>query len=227
MEKDTDIFAGKTRLADTHWSRLLGGSDSARWDALVHSYWRPVYRYVRRHWGRDNEDAKDLTQQFFLFLIEDRALDRVRRDQGRLRHYVKACLDHFMQNVRRAQGARKRSPSGSRVSLEEICALPVRLDSVSSFDVEWRRAIVREAVNRIEAEYRSEGKLRHLSVFRKYYLEEAGTYGEIATAMGIEEHRVDHMLRDAKRRLRERVLRQVRDSVGSREEFERELRELF
>ena len=37
---------------------------------LVAAYWKPVYKYLRIRWQRSDEDAKDLTQEFFTRLIE-------------------------------------------------------------------------------------------------------------------------------------------------------------
>ena len=39
-------------------------------------YWKPVYAYVRAAWAKSNEDAKDLTQAFFLWLLEERVLEQ-------------------------------------------------------------------------------------------------------------------------------------------------------
>jgi len=64
-------FTPRAGFHTTHWSEVLAaGSPSsprAR-EALEHlcrAYWFPLYAYVRRL-GYPSEDAKDLTQGFFL-----------------------------------------------------------------------------------------------------------------------------------------------------------------
>ena len=80
----------KDRLADdeagrfrtTHWSVVLlsaqtqvPGSQTALAD-LCRLYWYPLYVFVRRR-GYSAEDAQDLTQGFFLSLLERKSLRQV------------------------------------------------------------------------------------------------------------------------------------------------------
>jgi hypothetical protein len=72
---DTGIGGGGgDRFPSTHWSAAARSSDPRErrraFEAIVQAYWKPVYKYVRIHWRRSNEDAKDLTQSFFTRLIE-------------------------------------------------------------------------------------------------------------------------------------------------------------
>jgi len=43
-------------------------------DALVARYWRPVYTYLRLRGGFPREDAEDVTQSFFLRVLEKGSL---------------------------------------------------------------------------------------------------------------------------------------------------------
>ena len=59
----------------THWSRVLaaGNPDAPEaYEALANlcqSYWYPIYAYVRRK-GHTPEQAQDLTQDFFAYVLE-------------------------------------------------------------------------------------------------------------------------------------------------------------
>src|SRR5690348_14691586 len=71
----------------TSWSLILAAaSTSARKkDALAElcqAYWYPVYAFVRRH-GSDASQAEDLTQEFFVRLIEKNHLQDADRNRGR------------------------------------------------------------------------------------------------------------------------------------------------
>ncbi len=44
-------------------------------DELIAVYWKPVYKYVRIKWQLSNEDAKDLTQDFFTTAYEKTFFD--------------------------------------------------------------------------------------------------------------------------------------------------------
>ena len=45
-------------------------------EELGHRYWKPVYIFIRTAWAKNNEEAKDLAQSFFVFLFERNALKR-------------------------------------------------------------------------------------------------------------------------------------------------------
>ena len=75
----------------TRWSRVVHLSDPTAeefreaFNDLAVDYWKPVYAYIRAKWGKDNEDAKDLTQEFFSFLMDRNSLKVLNGKQGRFR----------------------------------------------------------------------------------------------------------------------------------------------
>jgi len=50
--------------------------------ALCENYWYPVYAYLRRH-GYPADQAQDLTQEFFIRVLEGRYLDRADPEKSR------------------------------------------------------------------------------------------------------------------------------------------------
>ena len=85
---------GGAQFATTPWSVVLavGQGDSpaaaAAMEILCRTYWYPAYAYVRRH-GASPEDAQDLTQDFFLHVLERSSLRHVAREKGRFRELQK------------------------------------------------------------------------------------------------------------------------------------------
>ena len=73
--KREHLPARKDRFATTHWSMVVsaGGPRSSEASralaALCENYWFPVYAFVRRA-GHSAEDAQDLTQEFFVRLLD-------------------------------------------------------------------------------------------------------------------------------------------------------------
>ena len=63
---------------------------------LAALYWKPAYKHVRIKWRRSNEEAKDLVQAFFAALVERKLLAAFDPAKGRLRTWMRACLDHFV-----------------------------------------------------------------------------------------------------------------------------------
>ena len=90
-------------FATTRWSLVLaagGGSSADSEQALAHlcrTYWYPLYAFVRRQ-GRSPEDAEDLTQGFFAYLLEKETLRGVGKDKGKFRSFLLASLKNFLAN---------------------------------------------------------------------------------------------------------------------------------
>ena len=76
MPDDTHMGGLADRFPVTRRSLLVAArsddSDERRraLEVLIAAYWKPVYKYIRLRWQKDNEQAKDLTQEFFARLLE-------------------------------------------------------------------------------------------------------------------------------------------------------------
>src|SRR5690348_9918432 len=81
----------------THWSVVLAAGDVASTNAhaaleeLCRTYWFPLYAYVRRS-GRTPEEAQDLTQEFFLRLIEKQSIRMADASRGKFRTFLLTSL---------------------------------------------------------------------------------------------------------------------------------------
>src|SRR5438874_2201383 len=88
-ELETTLGGDRESFPETVWSSLLGteGPPTPAREAALHQlitlYWRPVYKYVRTAGGATIEDAKDLTQEFFGYLLEGGVLSKYDREKGR------------------------------------------------------------------------------------------------------------------------------------------------
>ena len=97
----------------THWSVVVAaGHDSSpgaqeALEKLCHTYWYPLYAYVRRE-GYSADDAQDLTQGFFARFLEKDYLAQVDREKGKFRSFLLAALRHFLSDERDRARAVKR-----------------------------------------------------------------------------------------------------------------------
>lgn len=87
-------------------------------DTLCAAYWKPVYKYVRLRWNPSSEDAQDLTQGFFAQVIERGLLDKYDPAKGRLRTFLRMCVDSFVINDEKAAKRLKRGGNASHVALD-------------------------------------------------------------------------------------------------------------
>src|ERR1700688_5241685 len=74
---------------------------------LCRLYWYPLYVFAR-HRGHSPDDAQDLTQGFFLHLLEHRALTRVDRLKGKFRSFLLASFQNHLSNESKRAGCFKR-----------------------------------------------------------------------------------------------------------------------
>ena len=87
-------------------------------DVLVAAYWKPVYKYLRLKWQASDEDARDLTQEFFARAFEKAFFQRYDPDKARFRTYLRVCLDGFAANERKAARRLKRGGDHAIVPLD-------------------------------------------------------------------------------------------------------------
>jgi len=114
--------AKRSDLETTHWSLVVAaGSDlstpaRAALSQLCETYWYPLYAYVRRQ-GHDADTAQDLTQAFFVRLLDKQNWQDVRRERGRFRSFLLGAMQHFLANERQHRHRLKRGgprPTRSR-----------------------------------------------------------------------------------------------------------------
>ena len=120
-DDQTDMGGSRKAFLTTQWSlieEIKAGRDrdSMLINFLLQQYWKPVYCYVRRK-GYSNEQAKDLTQDFFLEIVLNRDLVcRAEKAKGRFRSFLLYALNEYLGKQNLKETARKRVPMGRLVS---------------------------------------------------------------------------------------------------------------
>ena len=105
----------------TRWSVVLtaGRRDTTRahaaLESLCQTYWYPLYAYVRRR-GYAPEDARDLTQEFFVRLLERQSLANADQDRGKFRSFILGATNHFLADERAKLQTQKRG-GGQKISI--------------------------------------------------------------------------------------------------------------
>ncbi len=239
---DTEIGGpGGEKFPVTPWSAIIraGKYDSKTrqqaLERLLANYWRPVYVYVRRKWGRSNEDAKDLTQAFITNIIEKDLFGAADKERGRFRALLRTSLENFLRNQYAETQAQRRGGGKKVLSLEMAMEnegdVPVRDDVAPEelFRLEWIRTVYSGAVDQLRKEYEAEGKQIYRKVFEKY--QHAGeaetTYESIAKELGLKIWDVTNYLADARRRLRDIITSRVKEYCVTDDEFKEEMSDLF
>lgn len=211
---------------------LAGGDAQASLNELLERYWRPIYIYLRRT-GRPEAESEDLTQAFFVHLLEKNLLERVRPRQVRFRAYLRSVLEHFLANEARKAGARKRLGTVSfDVAAAEnwLQACPDQ-SAATAFDGVWAVQRLENAFVRLRQELAGAGREWVAdALMRRVGLGGAvGTEAvrDLSRQYGVNDNQLSVALHRARQRLRDLILEEVRDSVGSAAEAEEELNDLF
>ncbi|HEX3587189.1 MAG TPA: sigma-70 family RNA polymerase sigma factor [Candidatus Angelobacter sp.] len=207
-------------------------------DAITNSYWRPVYKYVRLRWRLEREDAEDFTQDFFRRLLEKDFLASYDPAKGKLRTFLRTCIDRLFMNQLRDSRRQKRGDAAIHVSLDfeeaehELAASIQTGSSEDYFEKEWVRTLFALAVERLRAHCQLAGKTTQFALFERYDLGDADddarpSYAALAEEFHIAATDVTNYLAFVRREFRRAVLAQLRDMTGSDEEFQREARSLL
>jgi RNA polymerase sigma factor (sigma-70 family) len=211
-------------------------------EVLCAAYWKPVYKYVRWRWNRPADLAQDLTQGFFLEVMERELLEKFDPQKSRLRTYLRVCVDSFVSNEDKAGRRLKRGGNIPHVALdfagaeEELGATvmdPALIPSPESleefFEKEWVRSLFALAVEDLRELCVARERERTFHLFEAYDLEgnEKLSYEQLARDYGISVTDVTNALAWARREFRMIALERLRELCGSEEEFHREARSAF
>jgi RNA polymerase sigma factor (sigma-70 family) len=244
MSDNSSIGGVRHQFPSTRWS-LIEGTRSAlveerqrALDILIGVYWKPVYKYIRLHWKKDDEAAKDLTQEFFTGLIERGLLDRFDPSRARLRTYLRVCVDGLVMNQDKAAQRLKRGGDNTFLPLDfesaegELIHLQVATadDPEKLFAREFARSLFGIALERLRCECAQKGKDLHFQLLEFYEVEEGGkelTYGEVARRFAIKPSDVTNYLAYARREFRRIVLEELRAMTASEDEFRHEAHTLL
>lgn len=232
--------AAPGRFATTRWSRVLaagaGGGRSERALAeLCADYWYPLYAYARRR-GYDAEDARDLTQSFFVHLLEKGALGVADPSRGRFRTFLLTAMQNFVNGQWRKRSALKRGGGAETVSIDLRSAEalyriePARdLSPEAVYQRRWALGVLDRAVAELRRQYDAAGKGELFEALKDGLGRDEGLppYAELAARLGLSEGAIRSAVYRLRRRWRDQLRRQVAETVDRESAVDDELRSLL
>lgn len=234
-------------FATTRWSVVLSGANSPGGDEkaarlalaeLCRTYWHPVFSYVGRQ-GHSTPDAQDLTQDFFLMILETDWLRQADRSRGRFRSLLLKSVQNFLHNAADKRTALKRGGAVQFISWEAWMAeapsqisIPARaLEALAPerlFDLRWAATVVERALQRLRQECEGKGRLRLFEALREHLIAEGAevSYADRAASLGVTEAVVKKQLHNLRQRYRWLLRDEVAHTVEHPAEVEDEIRYL-
>jgi RNA polymerase sigma factor (sigma-70 family) len=231
----------KEKFATTRWSLVLAagheqspGSSEAL-ATLCGIYWYPLYAFGRRL-GHCPEEAQDLTQEFFVRVLEKGYLGTADPTLGRFRCFLLTSFKHFLSKEReRAQtqkrgGGRKAVPLDFEAGERRYSLEPAHeLTAEKLYEQRWALTVLDQVLARLRQEFTAGGKADLFEQLKCYLTGEESTrsYRAAAAELGMTEGAFKTAVHRVRRRFREIVLAEIAQTVAANDEVEEELRHLF
>lgn len=234
---------GAEEFPVTHWSLVAGIRHSKTmtrrqaFESLCQRYWKPVYHFARRAWSKSDDGAKDLTQSFFLWLMESGPLEKYAPDRGGFRKYLKSLLRHFAADEHDRERAQKRGGRARKLALDwgeaplgQFLPDGRSPDPEEVFDLAWKKEVLDRSLERARQWFSSRGKEVQFQAFDAYELDpgpERPTYAAVAARLGVKESDVRNYLFDVRERIRAEIRSELSQTVADAGQLEDEWRDLF
>jgi DNA-directed RNA polymerase specialized sigma24 family protein len=231
---------GPLAFVATRWTLVLrarGDTPEARaaLGELCEAYWMPVFRFLRRE-GRDEDAARELTQEFFARLLAGPGLAGADADRGRFRSFLLGALKHFLGDWRDHQLAAKRgggqvpepllAPTDTSPGLD--VAAPAGSILMTYFDRQWAYTVMERALSAVEREFADSGSRQQFEMLKPWLVGDSTLLSQasVARQMALSEGAVKVAVHRLRKRFRQLVRAEVAQTVPAAADVDEELRYL-
>ena len=222
-------------FAPTRWSLVLrarGLSPEARaaLSDLCAAYWMPVFRHLRGL-GIPEDDARELAQAFFAHLLSGDRIAQADPGRGRFRSYLLVALRRFAKDLRAAETRLRRGGGAVHEPIEPGSPNePAFLESgpeTARFDRDWAFAVLERSLEAVSADYLASGRSELFHGLKPWLEGHAGDPAEAARSLGLSAGAFKVAIHRLRRRFREAVLCEIRQTLPEHEDPADELRYLI
>ncbi len=242
MDKDPEGFIREQEhFITTQWTAIVAaGADetsvsSVALEELCRSYWFPLYSHVRRK-GHSEDEAKDLTQEFFAVLLEKNYVGQANRDKGKFRSFLLASLNHFLCNEWDKKKALKRGGDRTFLSLDDDSAEErfqlthsSELSPEEEFDKSWAIAVLEHAMIGLEKELLAAGKEETFAQLKPFLSTKPakGEYEQLAPKIGMTANAIGVAVKRLRERYRSLIRAEIANTLTDTGSVEDEMSHLF
>jgi RNA polymerase sigma-70 factor (ECF subfamily) len=230
---------GQARFNTTNWGLVaVAANDQEALNSqvvtkaledLYRTYCYPVYAFIRRR-GRTREEAQDLTQDFFVHLLERNTLRRADPDRGKFRSFLLGALEFFLAQVNEKASALKRGGKAEFVFLDNDSAevqyqlVSEELSAERVFEIRWAASLISAALQSLRSEMVREGKADVYETLQGFLLgEKSSSYQEVAERLGFSIGAMKTVIRRLRARYRTLLREEVAQTVVNPDDIDNEL----
>jgi len=232
---------GAPRFESTRWSMVVAAGHPSSPDCrealetLCRTYWYPLYAFLRRR-GCPPEEAEDLTQAFFVHMLDKQDFKLADQERGKFRSFLLTSLKHFVANERRRAYTRKRGGGSQHFPLDfgsaegQYLQEPAHgLTPEELFERSWAMTILDRTMARLESEFVGARKRKQFGLLSRHLIkgDVDATYSETGAALDITEGAVKTAVYRLRKRYRELLSEEIAQTVESKKDIDQEVRDLF
>jgi DNA-directed RNA polymerase specialized sigma24 family protein len=233
----------EVRFRTTQWDLVLAARNSSSAEhrrclsELCSLYWFPLYRFAL-FTGLSNEDAQDVTQSFFLYLLQKESLRQADPAKGRFRSFLLACFRNHLSTHRQYTSAAKRGGGRSVINLDAYELEERRhleptdeLTAETFFDANWAQLLIERIMRRLGEEYRQRGKsyqFDRLQCYLKVGFEpDAKSYEEAGRVLGMSANGAKTLVFRMRQRFAALMRQEVAQTLLDRRDTDAEIHALY
>jgi len=229
--------SGRRDFGTTRWSLVLAAgkdeADSSRareaLEKLCMAYWYPLYAFVRYR-GYAPDEAEDLTQAFFLRILETQGLSTVDPERGRFRSYLLGAMKHFLANEWHRARALKRGggvaflPWDSLAPEARYALEPAETaDPGAGFDQKWAQETMARALDRLRSESDARGRGERFENLVGSLTGDESDRSEVAARLGLSKGAVKVAVHRLRKRYRELLRAEIAETVSDPADIDLEM----
>ena len=225
----------------TQWTQVLearGDSPEAKaaLSDLCAAYYAPAFAFIRRN-TPDPEQARDLTQEFFARLLGRQGIDGADPARGRFRSFLLGAVKHFLADIRDHAHRLKR---GAGRPLESIdpgtdTSPGLQLPDPNApgpdreFDRKWALTLLERALAALAREHQAAGKAASFEALKPWLTGDTEnlSQADIARQLGLNEGAVKVAIHRLRRRFREIIKNEIRQTLSDTAQVDEELHYLL
>lgn len=212
------------RFQHTRWTIVMQVKDRRHaqeaLEQLCRMYWPPIYAFIRGQ-GQRPEEARDLTQGFFVHLLGRQLVKLAEREQGKFRTFLLGCLKHFLIDQDKFEKAAKRGGASIQFSIdaqeaeEHFGQLPAAETPEALFDRSWAAEVMAQAEEQLRKDYASRGMLDVFEAIKGCTRDQLTpeAYPALRVRLGLSKVAFDTSLHRFRKRFGEVVLSIIADTV--------------
>ena len=220
----------------TRWSLIVSAGQNSpegreALDTLCRIYWLPIYAYYRKK-GCQPDDARDLTQQLFLTLVERDGFSSLNPEKGRCRSYLLKAATNTLAERLRSERSVKRSGKVQTWSIDWSSAEDsLGLEPTDQqtpeqiFEHRWAMQVIGDAMAQLDKLNSDPARWNYYIRLRDYIAadQHALPYSELARELGVSESALRVQIHRLRKKFRDLLRRNVLNTLSDPADLDDEI----